>query len=481
VSGYRTGQPASPGTGPITRLSRLLGASAHKQVGLAKRLMGAVIRALSGGRVADPRIAVGVSGVGLLLGIVVGATAPNVETSTILLPLSRVLPSLSQHGWVAMLLLYTGDVLACLGLAGMLWAHSQGWLPDPRRLLLVSGLIVAVLVCITPVGSSDVGSYAAYGRIAAQGGNPYTTTPLAWGDAAYSHAVGGSWRSSPSVYGPIATLIQAFAARIGGPHVATTMWVLMILNGAVFIGAGWLLLKTSDDPVRATLLWAANPVLIQQLVSGGHLDTLVAGMAICAIQAARMLRHWWGDVLAGVLIGLACGVKVNAVLLGLGLTWALLRRRDWQRAARMTAAAVATVVLEYGYYGLAGLHSLTGASTLILFPSPWRVVQICADALGLPHGGVTAAIRLLWPVATLVVAWLIYRRIPADQPREVAAPFALAFAWVLTAPWVLAWYTAPAWVTLTQVRRNRMTRWLAIVTVVLALWLSNGGHGGGTL
>jgi len=229
------------------------------------------------------------------------------------------------------------------------------------------------------------------------------------------------------------------------------------------------------------LLWAANPVLIQQLVSGGHLDTLVAGAAICAIQAARLLRRWWGDVLAGVLIGLACGVKVSAVLLGLGLAWALLRRRDWLRAARIAAAALAMVVLEYGYYGLAALHSLTGASTLIIFPSPWRVVQMCGDALGLPHQGVTAAIRLLWPVAMLAVAWLINRRIAADQPREVIAPFALAFAWVLTAPWVLAWYTAPAWVTLTQVPRNRMTRWLAIVTVVLALWLSNGGHGGGTL
>jgi len=42
---------------------------------------------------------------------------------------------------------------------------------------------------------------------------------------------------------------------------------LMILNGIVFVGVGFLLLKTSDDPVRATLFWTANPVLIQQLVA----------------------------------------------------------------------------------------------------------------------------------------------------------------------------------------------------------------------
>ena len=76
----------------------------------------------------------------------------------------------------------------------------------------------------------------------------------------------------------------------------------------------------------------------------------------------------------------------------------------------------------------------------------------------------------------LIVAWLIYQRISADQPREVVAPFALTFAWVLVAPWVFAWYTAIAWAALTLVPRNRMTRWLAIVTVLLALWLSSGGQ-----
>ena len=60
------------------------------------------------------------------------------------------------------------------------------------------------------------------------------------------------------MYGPLATVIQKFAAIIGGSSVASTIWVLMILNGLVFIGVGVLLLKTSDDPIRATLFWVAN-------------------------------------------------------------------------------------------------------------------------------------------------------------------------------------------------------------------------------
>src|SRR6516162_11373669 len=248
--------------------------------------MSTLIRKLAWSRLSDPKVAVAVSASGLLLGMLLGATAPNAETLPIKLPLSYLLPSLNHQHVIASLMLYASDILACLGLAGMLWAHSQGWRPNPRHLLLISSAIVAVMVCLTPVGSSDTASYAAYGRIDSLGGNPYVTNPVAFlgVHSPYTHAVGTLWKKQPSVYGPFATVIQSFAAGIGGSHVWATIWALMILNGAVFIGVGWLLLKTSKDPVRATLFWTANPVLIQQLVSGGHLDTLVAAAAICVIQ-----------------------------------------------------------------------------------------------------------------------------------------------------------------------------------------------------
>ncbi len=438
--------------------------------------MSALIRKLSWSRLSNPRVAVAVSGAGLLLGMLVAGTAPNYATLPIRLPLSRLFPSLGYGtvpDIVSMGMLYGGDVLACLGLAGMLWAHSQGWRPDPRHLLAVSAGIVGVMVLLTPAGSSDTASYAAYGRIAAQGGNPYTVTPLAFGDPAYTHVVGTAWQNQPSVYGPLATWIQAFAAWIGGPNPATTIWVLMIINGAVFIGIGYLLLKTSDDPVRATLFWAANPVLIQQLVSGGHLDTFVAAASICAIQVARRTTSLWGDVLTGVMLGIAGGLKANAALIALGLAWPLLRRHEWRRTAVIAAAALVTIGLEYSYYGLSALKPLFGGLNLVGLPSPWWLFQVLGD-LVLKPSTVHTLISITWPVLLLVVAWLIYQRISSDQPREIVAPFALSFAWILVAPWVLAWYAALAWVTLTQVPRNRMTRWLTIVTVVLALTRSVG-------
>jgi hypothetical protein len=280
------------------------------------------------------------------------------------------------------------------------------------------------------------------------------------------------------VYGPFATLIQSFAASIGGPHVSVTVWALMILNGIVFIGVGILLLKTSDDPVRATLFWTANPVLIQQLVSGGHLDTLVAAAAICAIQVSRrVLGNWgnWGDVLTGVLIGLACGIKINAVLIGLGLAWPLLRRHEWARTTRITLVALATVALQYWPYGLVALKPIFGGLKLATLPSPWRVLELIGAQFG-AEPTVATVMGYLWPVAMIIVAWFVYRRISSDQPGEVVAPFALTYAWIIVAPWVFAWYTGIAWVALTQVPRNRMTRWLTLVTVFLALCHSSGGQ-----
>jgi hypothetical protein len=441
-------------------------------------VMSRVIRKLAWSRLSEPRVAITVSGIGLLLGMLVGATAPNVETLPLRLPLSHLLPSLQHQVVLASVLLYTGDVLACLGLAGMLWAHSQGWHPDPRRLFWVSTGLVAIMVSLTPVGSSDTASYAAYGRIVALGGNPYTTSPLAalGAHSPYTAQVGVLWTKQPSVYGPFATVLQWFAALIGGPHVATTVWVLMILNGLVFVGVGYLLLKTSDDPVRATLFWTANPVLLMQLVSGGHLDTLVAAAAICSIQVARRVSGTWGDVLIGVLIGLACGIKVTGVLIGLGLAWPLLRRHEWQRTARIAAVALAVVALQYSYYGVSALKPLFGAGQWVTLPSPWWFVLKAGHGIGFSNSAMTTLIGFLWPVAMIAVAWVIYRKISSDQPREVVAPFALTFAWIVVAPWVFAWYTAIAWVTLTQVPRNRMTRWLALATVLLALWHSSGGH-----
>jgi hypothetical protein len=475
--------------------------------GPIERFMSRLIRRLAWSRLSKPKFAIAISALGLLLGMLVGALAPNAETLQIRLPLSNYLPKLfglpahdtaGLHNIIVAAMLYSGDILACLGLAGMLWAHSQGWRPDPRKLFLASAGIVAIMVCLTPIGSSDTASYAAYGRIAALGGDPYSSTALGMKaltvaapgqhlhpPVTYISVVGYQWHQQPSVYGPVATWVQQFAAWLGGASVQHTIWALMIINGIVFLAVGLFLLKTSDDPVRATLFWTANPVLILELVGGGHFDTLVAAAAIGAIQVARKMPNIRGDLLVGLLIGVGIGIKVTMALVAIGLAWPLIMRREWTRLARITLVALAVTALELSYYGPDALRPMFAGSQWVTLPSPLWFVQLLGLHLLYPHH--TAAqvavaktamapyLSLIWIIAMFVVAWLVYQRISSDQPREVVAPFALSYAWIVVSPWVFAWYTALPWVALTQVPRNRMTRWLAIVTVLLALWHSSGG------
>src|SRR5689334_1444597 len=78
--------------------------------GPVERVMSTVIRRASWSRLSDPWVAVTVSGLGLLLGMLVAATAPNTGTVNVRLPLSSFLPSLGHDNGVAMAMLYTGDV-----------------------------------------------------------------------------------------------------------------------------------------------------------------------------------------------------------------------------------------------------------------------------------------------------------------------------------------------------------------------------------
>jgi len=107
---------------------------------------------------------------------------------------ARHLPDLAAN-----VIMYVSITLCCLGLAMMLWANSRGWSPSPRKVFWTAAGAVAVLVNITPVGSGDVASYAAYGRIAALGQNPYTFYPSMLPNGThnpYTEIVGVKWQSN---------------------------------------------------------------------------------------------------------------------------------------------------------------------------------------------------------------------------------------------------------------------------------------------
>src|SRR5215469_10746253 len=237
--------------------------------GRVEAMMGVLIRVLANSPLARPLPAVTLSALGLggvaFVGLCATAPRPSVATPPVLLPLTALARDIGAPHLpdiVANLVMYASIGLCCLGLAMMLWANSRGWSPSPRKVFWTAAGGIAVLVNITPVGSSDAASYAAYGRIAALRYAPYTFTPsmLPGGrHNPFTMLVSPQWQGTPSVYGPVATWTHLLAALFGGAKPWATIWVLMIMIGAAFLAAGYVLLRTAADPVRAVLLWVANP------------------------------------------------------------------------------------------------------------------------------------------------------------------------------------------------------------------------------
>src|SRR6202011_1543296 len=184
-----------------------------------------------------------------------------------------------------------GLAAGTLGLVLVLRAVRDGW-SVPARAVLVAGLLAAAaLTLVPPFGSSDHLSYAAYGRMLVTGHNPYTTTPAqlaALGDPV-ARAV-QDWSGTPSVYGPLATAIQGLASLIGGTSVRLTVFVLGLANLAAFAVTALLLHRMTRrhqaQQLRAAFLWAANPLLLQVLVAGAHVDSqaVVFGVAAVAVM-----------------------------------------------------------------------------------------------------------------------------------------------------------------------------------------------------
>jgi hypothetical protein len=395
------------------------------------------------------------------------------------------------------------------GLGLCLHAARHGWAVPPR-LLLGAGLIAAAaLTLVPPFGSGDHLSYAAYGRMAVTGHDPYTTTPamLARLGDPVARAV-QDWRHSPSVYGSVATGLQALAAAAGGRSARLTVFVLSLVNLAAFAGTGLLAHRLArgrrDRQLRAALLWTANPLLLQVLVAGAHADGqavffAVAALALFCISLRYAPRATLGPAFliaagAGAAAGLAFAVKLSLVLVLAGLilaavlAWLPPARPRWQPFAVVTGglltgfAVIATAA--FIPWGTQALGPALRAGSYVSIGSPWRPFRsalrlVTGEAMAddlVRIGAVALAVALLALFARPLTALARQcRRGPAPGPGRpvghldpefcprpgappdgpysphgmdalvTASVLAVVLAWLVAWTYVLPWYDTLAW------------------------------------
>ena len=184
--------------------------------GPVERVMSTLIRKLAWSRLSNPKVAVTLSGAGLLLGMLRrGDLARTPRRSAVRLPLS-LLPSLEHQTVLASVMLYTADdpglpgagrdaVGAQPGLAAQPAAPAAGQRGHRRRSWSASPRSARRT---WPATRPTAGSPRWAGT---------RTPPARWPGWAHTRrtrsAVGTVWKTQPSVYGPFATVIQCVRGR----------------------------------------------------------------------------------------------------------------------------------------------------------------------------------------------------------------------------------------------------------------------------
>ena len=387
---------------------------------------------------------------------------------------------LHPSAYLAVGLTALGVVAGAAGLILLLWAIRGGWTVDPRAVLLAGTFAAVVLTLVPPLGSSDPLSYAAYGRMVATGHNPYLTTPAqlaAHGDPV-ARAV-QDWYHQPSVYGPLASGIQGLASLMGGTSVRLTVFVLGLANLLAFVSTALLLYRMSgsrERRLRAMLLWTANPLLLQVLVAGGHVDTQQIACCVAAVAVLYRRVSPGRAAIAGALAGLGFAIKVSAALVVAGLAIALVleyherRRRLAGLLGALGAgfAAVAGAAVAIG--GSAMLTVTSRASDMVSIGSPWRVIRTALQhAAG--HRAAGDIVKYGAILLAVALALLMVRKIAA-RPRGPVSGWvvlALIVAWLFAWPYVLPWYDAFGWAFLALVPASGLD-WLMLArTTALGL------------
>jgi hypothetical protein len=375
--------------------------------------------------------------------------------------------AVAPDGHVVIALAAAAIVLGTLGLAAGLVAADR--MPDARWLLLAGCVSAGVLAFLPPSGSSDHLNYAAYGRMAALGHDPYVTVPADLPADPIARAV-EEWRGTPSVYGPVATAVQAIASHVGGDSVRLTVFVLALVNAAAFIATAVLLhRRTRHDPVRqrrAALLWAANPLVVYQLAAGMHLDTLAIAFVVAGLVTRR-----------GVLLGLGIAVKITTGLVALGTAWELRRRPGM--LALVAGSATVTVAVVYRLAGPHAFDQVLHASKTVSLATPWKLAQHAAQAV-FGQGAYRAYIQAGSLLLMAVLAVLLLRTIRGGRDDVVVTgrdgsregpPVALAFvvAWLFATPYVLPWYDGLAFALLALVPAGGLDAFLVARLSALSL------------
>ena len=282
---------------------------------------------------------------------------------------------------------------------------------SPRAVLMCIAALYALVLLAPPLVSTDVFSYQAYARMGSLfGANPYVHGPSAIAlDPVYPF-IGAKWVSTPSVYGPVFTVLSYGLATASIAASALAYKAIAALSSLAIVAIVWNAARLRGvDQVKAVALVGLEPAagrLRRRRRPQRHADArarLIAGVAL-------LLQH--RDRLGAGSLVIAAGVKLTAglflpfVLAGAGGRLSRSRRRDVLIGAGVAAAAVAA--LGFAVFGAGPLHLVSSISQS-QGEGDWHSIPgFISTRLGMPTvGHVTGTVLAV--LFAGVFCWLVGR------------------------------------------------------------------------
>ena len=277
-----------------------------------------------------------------------------------------------------------------LGLGGGLTAAAAGYVMalvlarravfrgDLRRLLIGTLLIATPLLLLPQIFSSDVWSYAFYGRIpVVHHGNPFVDLPSAYPDDSLLRRL--YWKSTASVYGPVwvgvSVALAAIAQLLGGAAWAylvtfkSFLFVCHLANVAII----YRILRRIRPGTETwgSIFYAWNPLVLFEFAGNCHNDVFMITLILIAVACAAAGRP---NLTAAWLT--AAGLAKLTGLLGLPVYALYIARQSPRPAvaiAKMIAISLSVIVVLYApfWHGMATFHGTADAPNFrILYRSP---------------------------------------------------------------------------------------------------------------
>ncbi|GAC1615814.1 MAG: hypothetical protein NVS4B9_05220 [Ktedonobacteraceae bacterium] len=395
-------------------------------------------------------------------------------------------------------------LLSLVALEFIIYALATYWIQRQSRdynsrhtlgiiwfVVLLAGLIY---VCTPALLSRDVFVYAGYGRVlAGYHANPYFVTLSAYPQDALIPL--DDWKAALCAYGPVWLLLCGLSSLLAGEHTVVYVFFFRILGFAAHalnILLVVAILRTmgqnSRTVAQGALLYAWNPLVLQESCLGGHNDTfMVTFLLLGLLYSARAEQHkhlftaprsYLPPLIAFTLAALIKFTSVPLIVLFLALLlWKALQSDNqlpgrfslralqpltWHRLPlTMLTACMVSIGIVLAFYAPFWVgHSLY--DILVSFSSPPSARSAYGSILGallnwerayagMNRGWASPLISLLSQHTTwqnisagvaalaLLLSLIWLWRIPTTRTLALAALAVLGALLVVT-PWFFPWY-----------------------------------------